>query len=357
MQRKATSKGRIDKGKVYGYICAAEDRDREGIQSALRNYPVAARNIFEDRAKGGERPKYGQLVALLRPGDRLVIQSLESLGRDYEEILTQWTLLTEEKKIYMSVLDLPVMNLREGGGREEAFSREKLVRQLLFYIAQREKEAESQEEGSCDAGPKTYGYIRVSARDQCEDRQLIALREFQVKEEDIFLDKMSGKDFEREQYKRLLRRLKPGDTLVIKEIDRLGRNYEEILEQWRVITKEKKVNIVVLDMPLLSTKKTAKGLTGTFVEDLVLQILSYVAQIERENIRKRQKEGIEAAKKRGGRFGRPRKPMPPSFVQVQREWMAHSISSREAARRLGVSQNTFLRWTKEEFGENFLKKK
>ena len=153
-----------------------------------------------------------------------------------------------------------------------------------------------------------YGYIRVSTKEQNEDRQRIALAEFPVPENHIFLDKLSGKDFERPQYKKLTKKLRPGDILVIKSIDRLGRNYEEILNQWRIITKEKRADIVVLDMPLLDTRQTGRDLTGTFVADLVLQILSYVAQTERENIKQRQKEGIAAAKLRGVQFGRPRKP-------------------------------------------------
>lgn len=158
-----------------------------------------------------------------------------------------------------------------------------------------------------------YGYIRVSTKEQNEDRQRIALAEFPVPENHIFLDKLSGKDFERPQYKKLTKKLRPGDILVIKSIDRLGRNYEEILNQWRIITKEKRADIVVLDMPLLDTRQTGRDLTGTFVADLVLQILSYVAQTERENIKQRQKEGIAAAKLRGVQFGRPRKPLPDNF--------------------------------------------
>ena len=149
-----------------------------------------------------------------------------------------------------------------------------------------------------------YGYVRVSTKDQNEDRQRIALAEFPVPEKNIFMDKLSGKDFNRPQYRRLMRKLRSGDCLVVKAIDRLGRNYEEILEQWRIITKEKGVDIVVLDMPLLDTRHTGRDLTGTFVADLVLQILSYVAQTERENIKQRQKEGIAAARLRGVQFGR-----------------------------------------------------
>lgn len=165
--------------------------------------------------------------------------------------------------------------------------------------------------------PIIYGYIRVSTKEQCEDRQLIALRDFPVCDDKIFMDKLSGKDFNRPQYKKLLRKLKRGDILVVKSIDRLGRNYEEILNQWRIITKEKQADIVVLDMPLLDTRKTGRNLTGTFVADLVLQILSYVAQTERENIRQRQMEGIAAAKLRGVQFGRPRKPVPENFFYLK----------------------------------------
>jgi DNA invertase Pin-like site-specific DNA recombinase len=193
--------------------------------------------------------------------------------------------------------------------------------------------------------PKTtYGYIRVSTREQNEDRQRIALLNFAVPKENLYMDKLSGKDFNRPQYRKLLRRIHSGDILVIKAIDRLGRNYEEILEQWRIITKEKGADIVVLDMPLLDTRQTGKDLTGTFVADLVLQILSYVAQTERENIRQRQMEGIAAAKLRGVRFGRPRKPVPDGFWTIKNEWEDKKITSREAARQLGIAQDTFLRW-------------
>lgn len=191
---------------------------------------------------------------------------------------------------------------------------------------------------------KIYGYIRVSTKEQNEDRQLLALKEFPVSEANIFMDKLSGKDFNRPQYRRLIRKIKPGDVLVVKSIDRLGRNYEEILDQWRLITKEKRADIVVLDMPLLDTRQTGKDLTGIFVADLVLQILSYVAQTERENIRQRQKKGIAAAKLRGVRFGRPRKEIPGEFQRLKTEWENKEISSREAAKRLGIAQDTFLRW-------------
>ncbi|MGI6070184.1 MAG: recombinase family protein [Blautia sp.] len=189
-----------------------------------------------------------------------------------------------------------------------------------------------------------YGYIRVSTKEQNEDRQKIALAQFPVLPKNIYMDKLSGKDFNRPQYKRLMKKIKEGDVLVIKSIDRLGRNYEEILNQWRIITKERRVDIVVMDMPLLDTRQTGRDLTGTFVADLVLQILSYVAQTERENIKQRQMEGIAAAKRRGVRFGRPRKAIPAEFDQIRREWEAGRVASREASKRLGISQDTFLRW-------------
>ena len=193
-----------------------------------------------------------------------------------------------------------------------------------------------------------YGYICVSTKEQNEDRQRIALAEFPVPEENVFMDKLSGKDFNRPQYRKLLRRMRPGDVLVVKSIDRLGRNYEEILNQWRIITKDKRVDIVVLDMPLLDTRQTGRDLTGTFVADLVLQILSYVARTERENIRQRQREGIEAARMRGVRFGRPRKAVPEDFDHFRLEWKVERISSREAARQLGIARDTFLRWARGE---------
>ena len=176
-----------------------------------------------------------------------------------------------------------------------------------------------------------FGYVRVSTKEQCEERQLIALREFPVQDKNIFMDKLSGKDFNRPQYRKLLKRLKRGDVLVIKSIDRLGRNYNEILNQWRIITKEKQADVVVLDMPLLDTRHAGRDLTGTLIADLVLQILSYVAQTERENIRQRQKEGIAAAKKRGVKFGRPRKPIPENFTVLKELWKRKEVSSRQAA--------------------------
>lgn len=189
-----------------------------------------------------------------------------------------------------------------------------------------------------------YGYVRVSTKEQNENRQLIALQAFPVSEKNIYMDKLSGKDFNRPQYRRLLKKLRPGDLLVVKSIDRFGRNYEEILQQWRVITKGKRADVLVLDMPLLDTRKSGNDLTGTFVADLVLQILSYVAQTERENIHQRQMEGIAAAKLRGVKFGRPRKDVPERFWQLKKDWEDKKITSREAARQLSIAQDTFLRW-------------
>lgn len=190
-----------------------------------------------------------------------------------------------------------------------------------------------------------YGYARVSARDQREDRQLIALAQSRVPPENIYLDKLSGKDFNRPAYQRMLKKIKPGDLLVIKSIDRLGRNYEEILEQWRVLIREKGAEIKVLDMPLLDTGRSA-DLTGTLIADIVLQLLSYVAQTERDNIRQRQAEGIAAARARGVKFGRPVTPQPAGFSQVLERWRNRELPSRTAAAILGVSQTTFLKWAK-----------
>ncbi len=191
-----------------------------------------------------------------------------------------------------------------------------------------------------------YGYARVSTKEQNELRQLIALRKFGLTDRAIFVDKQSGKDFDRRSYQRLLRKLKDGDTLVIKSIDRLGRNYEEILEQWRIITKEKSAAIVVLDMPLLDTRRN-RDLTGTLIADIVLQLLSYVAQTEREFTRQRQAEGISAAKARGVQFGRPRKERPENFDELKSLWVSGRLSARVAATRMGVSHQTFLSWVRE----------
>ena len=191
-----------------------------------------------------------------------------------------------------------------------------------------------------------YGYARVSSLDQNEERQLIALREKQVPEGHIYIDKQSGKDFNRPNYKKLVRRLRQGDLLYILSIDRLGRNYEEIQEQWRVLTKQIGIDICVIDMPLLDTRN-GRDLMGTFIADLVLQILSFVAQNERENIRHRQAQGILAAKARGVHMGRPTKAAPPDFKDIVHDWESGSISIKEAMRRCGMGQTTFYRRRRE----------
>lgn len=185
-----------------------------------------------------------------------------------------------------------------------------------------------------------YAYVRVSTREQNEDRQLIAMNELQVPKKNIFIDKQSGKDFERPSYKKLIKRLKKDDLLYIKSIDRLGRNYNEIQEQWRILTKEKAVDIVVLDMPLLDTRR-GKDLMGTFLSDIVLQVLSFVAENERVNIRQRQAEGIAAAKAKGVRFGRPPKPLPGNFEEVYRRWEKGEITGTAAARGCRMPLSTF----------------
>lgn len=185
-----------------------------------------------------------------------------------------------------------------------------------------------------------YGYIRVSTREQNEDRQLIAMEELAVPKKNIFIDKQSGKDFERPQYKKLIKKLKPDDLLYIKSIDRLGRNYKEILEQWRILTKEKGIDIVVLDMPLLDTRR-GKDLMGTFLSDIVLQVLSFVAENERTNIRQRQAEGIAAAKARGVKFGRPPIPLPDNFYEVHKAWRAKKLTLKQAAKECNMPEGTF----------------
>lgn len=187
---------------------------------------------------------------------------------------------------------------------------------------------------------KTYGYVRVSSRGQNEDRQLVAMREFGVPAERIVVEKQSGKNFERPLYLSLIQEMDRGDVLVVKSIDRLGRNYKEILEQWATLTKERAISIVVLDMPLLDTR-TDRDLTGILVADIVLQLLSYVAQTEREFIRQRQAEGIAAAKERGVRFGRARIPMPKEFESLALDWWNGRVSAVQAGRKLGVSRTTF----------------
>ncbi len=196
-----------------------------------------------------------------------------------------------------------------------------------------------------------YGYVRVSAKDQNIQRQLIAMQEAGLVTEQIFIDKQSGKDFDRPAYRRLLGSLCQDDVLVIKSIDRLGRNYDEILEQWRIITKEKEAAIVVLDMPLLDTRKN-RDLTGTLIADIVLQLLSYVAQTERDFIRQRQAEGIAAAKERGVQFGRRPKPIREDFTSVLEDFRAGQLTSRQAAASMGVSPSTFYKWIKESGGVN-----
>ena len=193
---------------------------------------------------------------------------------------------------------------------------------------------------------RTFGYIRVSSKDQNEDRQRIAMHEAGIEDHNIYMDKQSGKDFDRPGYRRVIRKLKPGDTLFVKSIDRLGRNYDEILEQWRIITKEKQVSIVVLDMPLLDTRQ-GKDLVGTLIADIVLQLLSYVAQTEREFIHQRQAEGIAAAKERGVRFGRKPLERPVEFEAVYTGWKNGDLSARNAARQLNITHPTFLRWARE----------
>lgn len=185
-----------------------------------------------------------------------------------------------------------------------------------------------------------YGYIRVSTREQNENRQLIALREMAVPKANLYMDKQSGKDFERPQYKKLSHKLKKDDLLYIKSIDRLGRNYSEILEQWRILTKEKGVDIVVLDMPLLDTRR-GKDLMGTFLSDIVLQVLSFVAENERVNIRQRQAEGIAVAKARGVRFGRPPRPLPENYHSACQRWKAGAITGTAAAKECGMPLSTF----------------
>lgn len=196
-----------------------------------------------------------------------------------------------------------------------------------------------------------YGYARVSTKEQNEDRQLIALLELQVPSCNIYIDKQSGKDFNRPEYKKLLRKIKAGDLLYIKSIDRLGRNYEEIIEQWRILTKEKKIDIVVIDMPLLDTRR-GKDLMGTFLSDIVLQVLSFVAENERKNIKQRQKEGIEAAKLRGVKFGRPQREIPQEFDAYVNLWKSKEVTGTEAAKELGIPVSTFYRKARENVENN-----
>lgn len=192
-----------------------------------------------------------------------------------------------------------------------------------------------------------YGYIRVSTKEQNIDRQLTAILEEGIEMGKIYIDKASGKDFNRKKYKRLIRKLKAGDELYIKSIDRLGRNYDEIIQEWNLITKEKNAEIIVLDFPLLDTRTKTCDLTGKFIADIVLQILSYVAQIERENTHQRQMEGIKEAKKRGVKFGRSKIEVPKDFDAIAKLWSKEEISLRTGAKRLGVSHTTFSKWLKD----------
>lgn len=185
-----------------------------------------------------------------------------------------------------------------------------------------------------------YGYVRVSSRDQNEDRQLLAMRRERIPDENIYMDKQSGKNFNRPMYRKMVKKIKKDDLLYVKSIDRLGRNYTEILEQWRILTKEKGVDIVVLDMPLLDTRR-GKDLMGTFLSDIVLQVLSFVAENERTNIRQRQAEGIAAAKAKGIRFGRPPRPLPENFHENYQQWKSGKITCTAAARSCGMPLSTF----------------
>lgn len=192
-----------------------------------------------------------------------------------------------------------------------------------------------------------YGYVRVSSADQNEERQLVELRKLGIPEKRIYKDKQSGKDFHRPMYRKMIRKLKKGDTLYVLSIDRLGRSYEDIQNEWRFLTREKEVDISVMDMPLLDTRR-GKDLMGTFLADIVLQILSFVAQNERENIRRRQAQGIAAAKACGVRFGRPAIPPPENFAQIVAQWKTGAISAREAAKLCGMCESTFYRRLREQ---------
>ena len=193
---------------------------------------------------------------------------------------------------------------------------------------------------------KTYGYIRVSATDQNEDRQIIAMENAQVPRRNVYMDKISGKDFDRPMYKKMVRKLQRNDLVYIKSIDRLGRNYKDVVEQWQFLTRVKKVDIVVLEMPLLDTRR-GKDLMGTFLSDIVLQVLSFVAENERSNIKIRQREGIEAARKRGVKFGRPAIPLPDNFSVIYEKWQKKEIPVEKAAAMCGFSRTTFYKKARE----------
>ncbi|EFC06444.1 resolvase, N-terminal domain protein [Bulleidia extructa W1219] len=192
-----------------------------------------------------------------------------------------------------------------------------------------------------------YGYIRVSTKEQNIDRQLSVILKENISMNRIYIDKASGKDFNRKKYKKLVKKLKESDEVYIKSIDRLGRNYDEIIREWNLITKEKRAEIIVLDFPLLDTRDKSYDLTGKFISNIVLQILSYVAQIERENTLQRQSEGIREAKKRGVVFGRPKKEMPENFISVAEDWKSGKVSLRTGAKVLEISHTTFIRWLKQ----------
>lgn len=189
-----------------------------------------------------------------------------------------------------------------------------------------------------------YGYVRVSSKDQNIDRQMEAMKEQGITLDRIYIDKMSGKDFNRPKYKKLLKKIVPGDILFVKSIDRLGRNYDEIIEQWRNLTKNKEIDIVVIDFPLLDTRNKINGITGKFISDLVLQIMSYVAEIERDNIHQRQAEGIRTAKAKGVKFGRPQLEIPDEFYEIYEMWRGNEISLRGAAKKLGTNHHTVKKW-------------
>ncbi|MGM0229922.1 hypothetical protein IGJ28_002009 [Enterococcus sp. AZ091] len=194
---------------------------------------------------------------------------------------------------------------------------------------------------------KKYAYIRVSSKDQNIDRQVMAMESIGLIKKQMIIDYQTGKDFNRQNYRKLVKKLKRGDELYIKSIDRLGRNYDEILAEWRYLTEVKKINIIVLDFPLLDTRHKVNGITGKFLADLVLQVLSYVAQVERENINQRQREGIKVAKEKGIKFGRPKKEYPDNFDTVAELWKKGTITLREGADLLDVSHTTFSRWVKQ----------
>lgn len=189
-----------------------------------------------------------------------------------------------------------------------------------------------------------YAYIRVSSKDQNIARQVEAMLDIGLIKKQMYIDKQSGRDFDRKNYQKLMKKLRAGDELYIKSIDRLGRDYEEILEQWRYLTKVKDIDLIVLDFPLLDTRNQVNGITGKFIADLVLQVLSYVAQVERENTKQRQAEGIKIAKEKGVRFGRPQNHIPENFEEIYHLWEANEISLREAGRRLNTHHTTFARW-------------